>query len=137
MQPSTSNPCAGAGAGAWILTLALALTLLEYLIPAPSPDLGLPSQLQDAEGSVIKEAPWSHVTHADLSEAALALTGDIQQRPPIFSAIKRDGKRVSNPNPHPQPHPRPHPHPNPNQASACTTSRGRVQSPRRRWSLAR
>ena len=34
------------------------------------------------------------MTDADLREAALALTGDIQQRPPIFSAIKRDGKRM-------------------------------------------
>ena len=34
------------------------------------------------------------MTDADLSDAALALTGDIQQRPPIFSAIKRDGKRM-------------------------------------------
>ena len=56
--------------------------------------LGSETDSQDAEGSVIKEAPWSHVTYADLSEAALALTGDIQQRPPIFSAIKRDGKRM-------------------------------------------
>ena len=56
--------------------------------------LGSETDSQDAEGSVIKEAPWSHVTDADLREAALALTGDIQQRPPIFSAIKRDGKRM-------------------------------------------
>ena len=102
--------------------------------------LGSETDSQDAEGSVIKEAPWSHVTDADLREAALALTGDIQQRP------------LDNPKPNPKPKPKPNPNPNPKvtsssgrrssprssaTASACTTSRARVRSPRRRWSLAR
>ena len=40
------------------------------------------------------------MTDADLSEAALALTGDIQQRQP------------DNPNPNPNPNPKPKPKPN-------------------------
>ena len=34
------------------------------------------------------------MTEDALREAAAALTGEILQRPPIFSAIKRDGKRM-------------------------------------------
>lgn len=56
--------------------------------------LGSETDSQDAEGSVIKHAPYEHVTEDALREAAVALTGDILQRPPIFSAIKRDGKRM-------------------------------------------
>ena len=107
--------------------------------PSPEPGPGPTLTLQDAEGSVIKHAPYEHVTEDALREAAVALTGgllqrccsgtptpkpaspspnanptpdpnldlnpnpnpnpnrnqgDIQQRPPIFSAIKRDGKRM-------------------------------------------
>ncbi|MBA4166084.1 MAG: tRNA pseudouridine(55) synthase TruB [Chitinophagaceae bacterium] len=37
---------------------------------------------------------YSNITQADADKAAAALTGDIMQTPPIYSAIKKDGKRA-------------------------------------------
>ncbi|HZQ38327.1 MAG TPA: tRNA pseudouridine(55) synthase TruB, partial [Dehalococcoidia bacterium] len=46
----------------------------------------------DAEGEIIAEAPWWHISEPALREALGAFTGTIQQRPPAFSAIKRAGR---------------------------------------------
>jgi len=56
--------------------------------------LGSETDSQDAEGFVNRKAPYEHVTEEALREAAVALTGEIMQRPPIFSAIKKGGKRM-------------------------------------------
>ena len=48
----------------------------------------------DLETEVSKEMPWEHVTEAAISEKTKELTGDISQVPPIYSAIKIDGKRL-------------------------------------------
>jgi len=56
--------------------------------------LGEETDTQDATGAVIREGPISHVTLAELQLAAAALTGTIMQRPPIYSALRRDGKRL-------------------------------------------
>lgn len=55
---------------------------------------GSETDTQDAEGVVIGEAPFGHVTDDELAAAAAGLTGEIMQRPPIYSALKRDGKRM-------------------------------------------
>lgn len=53
----------------------------------------------DAEARVVREAPYAHVTRealeAYLHEHYAAAGGVVQQTPPIFSAIKQDGKRLS------------------------------------------
>ncbi|MBL7699492.1 MAG: tRNA pseudouridine(55) synthase TruB [Chitinophagaceae bacterium] len=36
----------------------------------------------------------SHITQADVAAAAKVFTGEIQQVPPVYSAIKKDGKRA-------------------------------------------
>ena len=41
-----------------------------------------------------KAAPFEHVTLEQLEAAAAGLTGDILQRPPIYSALRKDGKRL-------------------------------------------
>lgn len=47
------------------------------------------------EGNVTKTAPFDHVTREAVEEVlANELTGTIQQIPPIFSAIRKDGKRL-------------------------------------------
>jgi tRNA pseudouridine55 synthase len=35
-----------------------------------------------------------HISKENLEEAALKLTGEIEQTPPVFSALKKDGKRL-------------------------------------------
>lgn len=56
--------------------------------------LGVETDTQDAEGEEIRVAAFDHVTRSDLERAAAALTGDIMQRPPIYSALRKDGKRL-------------------------------------------
>lgn len=46
------------------------------------------------EGDVTKKAPVEHVTRAAIEAVLPELTGTIQQIPPIFSAIRKDGKRL-------------------------------------------
>ena len=48
----------------------------------------------DAETPVCQTAPTAHITPEMISQAALALTGDLMQEPPLFSAIKTGGKRA-------------------------------------------
>jgi tRNA pseudouridine55 synthase len=46
----------------------------------------------ESEPQAFKDA--SHLTQQDVENAAAQLTGDIMQIPPIYSAIKKDGKRA-------------------------------------------
>jgi tRNA pseudouridine55 synthase len=56
--------------------------------------LGQATDTDDADGEVVAQAPVSGVTDAALAAAAQALTGEIQQVPPGFSAIKVGGQRA-------------------------------------------
>ena len=53
---------------------------------------GTPSQ--DADEEVNERQPWEHVTDVQLREGARKLTGAIKQLPPMYSAIKVNGKRL-------------------------------------------
>lgn len=54
--------------------------------------LGGTTASYDAEEPVNEIFPTDHITEALILEAAAGLTGDLQQLPPIFSAIKVDGQ---------------------------------------------
>ncbi|MBR4458041.1 MAG: tRNA pseudouridine(55) synthase TruB [Clostridia bacterium] len=54
---------------------------------------GLATDTQDAQGTVTAES-GAVPTAEQVAAAARALTGDIQQRPGAYSAVKRDGKRL-------------------------------------------
>lgn len=56
--------------------------------------LGQTTTTYDAEGDVETEADASGVTDDAIETALAAFRGEIQQRPPIFSAIKKDGERL-------------------------------------------
>ena len=56
--------------------------------------LGSEKDTQDSQGSTTATAPHDHVTLEQLTAAAASLTGNILQRPPIYSALRRDGKRL-------------------------------------------
>ena len=72
--------------------------LSEYLAGAKGyvaqAQLGLETDTQDATGATIAERAHTHVTEEALRDAAAALTGTIMQRPPIYSALRKDGKRM-------------------------------------------
>lgn len=54
--------------------------------------LGIATDSMDREGQVVAECPWQHVTMDALAAAARSLLGQITQVPPIYSAIKYQGK---------------------------------------------
>jgi len=69
----------------------LALTEKEY---SATIRLGQATDTDDGDGVTIAEASAAGITDAALGAAATALTGEIEQVPPGFSAIKVGGKRA-------------------------------------------
>ena len=53
--------------------------------------LGVTTTTADAEGAVLERRPVE-VVRADLEAALAAFVGEIEQVPPMYSALKRDGK---------------------------------------------
>jgi tRNA pseudouridine55 synthase len=56
--------------------------------------LGATTPSFDAETEVSMEMPTAHITHQMIYDTALAMTGSQMQEPPLFSAIKLNGKRA-------------------------------------------
>ena len=56
--------------------------------------LGVETDTLDREGEVVREAPVPSLDDAQLNAIAKRFTGRIEQIPPIFSAIKREGVRM-------------------------------------------
>lgn len=56
--------------------------------------IGKTTESFDLEKEVVEVADITHVTEADILAAIEQLTGEIQQIPPMHSAIRKDGKRV-------------------------------------------
>lgn len=54
--------------------------------------LGMTTDTDDAEGQLLRERPVPTLTIPQIDAALRALTGRIQQRPPIYSALKRGGE---------------------------------------------
>lgn len=55
--------------------------------------LGVETDTLDAEGEVVRTAPVN-VSEEDLRSALKALTGEIEQRPPAYSAVQIGGERL-------------------------------------------
>lgn len=56
--------------------------------------LGATTPSFDLEKEVDAVYPYGHITVEAIAQAAVSLTGEIQQLPPAFSAIKINGKRA-------------------------------------------
>ncbi|KAF8559764.1 pseudouridylate synthase 4 [Imleria badia] len=54
--------------------------------------LGCETDSYDCHGSRVRDAPWRHVTKEALEAILDEFRGEIYQTPPIFSALKMDGK---------------------------------------------
>ena len=48
----------------------------------------------DLETDFDSESPYNHLSNDEIKEARLSLTGEISQTPPVFSAVKVNGKRA-------------------------------------------
>ncbi|XP_008312368.1 pseudouridylate synthase TRUB1 [Cynoglossus semilaevis] len=58
-------------------------------------ELGKATDTLDATGKVILEKDFDHITRMDIEEKLKAFTGNIMQVPPLYSALKKDGQRMS------------------------------------------
>lgn len=56
--------------------------------------LGIDTDSQDATGKIVMERPVPALSDADLCALARKFTGELQQVPPMFSALKKDGVRL-------------------------------------------
>ncbi|TDN37514.1 tRNA pseudouridine(55) synthase TruB [Hymenobacter sp. UV11] len=56
--------------------------------------LGQTTPSFDRETAVDAELPYAHLTEAEIRAAVLPFLGKIEQIPPLFSAVKVDGKRA-------------------------------------------
>lgn len=56
--------------------------------------LGATTPSFDLESEVNHTYPTAHITEKLIQETTQQFIGEIQQKPPIFSAIKKDGKRL-------------------------------------------
>jgi len=56
--------------------------------------LGYQTDTYDKEGKVVNKSDKTEVTRAELEEVLKKFTGKIKQIPPMFSAIKKDGKKL-------------------------------------------
>ncbi|MEM7403036.1 MAG: tRNA pseudouridine(55) synthase TruB [Myxococcota bacterium] len=55
---------------------------------------GVSTQTDDAEGQVLRRADASHLNEQMVEQVCQSFVGDIQQQPPIYSAIHVNGKRA-------------------------------------------
>lgn len=56
--------------------------------------LGVTTDSQDADGEVLATTDAGHLTESEVCEALMGFLGEIQQVPPMVSAIKVDGRRL-------------------------------------------
>ncbi len=57
--------------------------------------LGVSTDTDDCEGAVTSERPFGAVTRGDIESCAARLTGELLQQPPLYSALKVNGRRAS------------------------------------------
>lgn len=56
--------------------------------------LGATTPSYDLETEIDQTFPTEHITEEKIQETTLQFIGEIEQAPPIFSALKKDGKRL-------------------------------------------
>ena len=56
--------------------------------------IGATTPSYDLETEIDKKYPIAHISEELIKQSTIQFIGDIQQKPPIFSAIKKDGKRL-------------------------------------------
>ena len=56
--------------------------------------LGTETDSQDMDGNIIRQNDWSQVTEQQLRDAFASFVGDIEQIPPMVSAVQKDGARL-------------------------------------------
>lgn len=85
--------------GVLVLCLGDATRLSEYVMASQKRylarvHLGVETDTYDAEGSIVSENSIDHINQSDVEGVLEQLIGDIEQIPPMYSAIKQGGKKL-------------------------------------------
>lgn len=85
--------------GVLILCLGNATRLSEYVMESTkrytaTVHLGVETDTYDADGQVLYERDSSAIAREDVERLLPLFTGDIEQVPPMFSAIKQQGRKL-------------------------------------------
>ncbi|MHB1355976.1 MAG: tRNA pseudouridine(55) synthase TruB [Anaerolineae bacterium] len=85
--------------GVLVMCIGQATRLSEYIASGRKTylatlRLGEETDTWDAEGRVIATHPWQGVQRATMEQALITFNGAIQQIPPMFSAVKHNGKAL-------------------------------------------
>lgn len=88
-----------AATGVLPIALGEATRLVEYLVEGRKRytavvELGVVTTTDDAEGEIVASSAVPHLTLADLLSALDLFVGEIDQVPPMYSAVQVDGKRL-------------------------------------------
>lgn len=83
--------------GVMLLCVGRATRLVEYLVGhskryVATIRLGQETDSYDAQGTIVAERPYSHVTLSEIQNQLTTFKGEIEQLPPMYSAIKKDGQ---------------------------------------------
>ncbi|WP_274655251.1 tRNA pseudouridine(55) synthase TruB [Paenibacillus humicola] len=81
------------------LCIGRATRVVEYVQELPKAyeavlQLGIATDTEDLTGRVLEELPNVSVSEADVRRALRSFVGEIEQVPPMYSAVKVDGKRL-------------------------------------------
>ena len=85
--------------GVLVICVGAATRLSEYVMHTQKRytarvHLGVTTDTYDAEGETLQVRDASAVTQADVQQALTHFMGDIQQVPPMYSAIKQGGRKL-------------------------------------------
>jgi len=85
--------------GVLIVGIGRATRLMEHLLGgakeyAAEIELGVSTNTYDADGETVSERDPSGVSREDVETALTVFHGQIEQVPPMYSALKRQGKRL-------------------------------------------
>ena len=81
------------------ICMGQATRLMEYLVDSTKAysmkiQLGVTTTTYDAEGEVVATRELGNLTQIDVQQALRSLQGTIDQVPPMYSALKHQGKRL-------------------------------------------
>lgn len=85
--------------GVLVVCLGMATRLSEYVMDSTKRyrarvHLGVTTDTYDAEGEILLQRDCTHITQANVEQALAVFTGEIEQIPPMYSAIKQGGRKL-------------------------------------------
>ncbi|MBI4298231.1 MAG: tRNA pseudouridine(55) synthase TruB [Chloroflexi bacterium] len=85
--------------GVFPVLFGQATRIMEYLVASAKTyravvKLGVTTDTYDSAGKVVRTGDASGITRHEIERALAAFRGNIYQVPPMFSALKREGKRL-------------------------------------------